>query len=202
MPTSANRQSQLTVVTLVLFLLIPDVFANQLFVSANRADIVPASPECLPREVPHATFAVPDNPDGTFSFDESHDLADLVLRRNGNQHVGMVGENVSFIYPAALLACQFAEDIAKVVPEQSKQTFTAEFRDKDNVVLAFPLCVCAKLSSCAGMDASCVGFERAMHNMTSFLHCANNCPLFLSPHWRKSQTPGVRRPSRGFTNFN
>jgi len=91
-----------------------------------------------------------------------------------------IGENVSFLYPAVLLACQFAEDIVQVVPEQSKQTFTAEFRDKDNAVIASPLCVC-KLSSGAGMDASCVGHERAMHNMASFLHYANNCSVFLHP---------------------
>lgn len=139
---SLERQIHLTVVTPVLLLLFSYVFANQLPVTPHRADIVASRPERLPGEVPAAAVAMPRNPDCAFAFDETDNCAHLVLGRNGYQHVNMVGPDVPFLDPALLLARQFMEHAAEILPQQSEQTPAAVFRYEHHMILAFPFRMC------------------------------------------------------------
>ena len=139
---SLERQIHLTVVTPVLLLLISNVFANQLLVTPHSADVVASRPERLAGEIPAAAFAMPRNPDCALALDEADDRAHLVLWRNGYQHVDMVGHHMPFLDPALLLARQFVEHAAEILPQQSEQTPAAAFRYEHHMILAFPFRMC------------------------------------------------------------
>lgn len=72
-------------------------------------------------------------------LDESDHLTDRVPGRNRDQHVHVVGQQVSFLDAALLLLGQPLEHFAQMAPQLNIQRFAAKLGYKHYVVLALPL---------------------------------------------------------------
>ena len=74
----------------------------------------------------------------TLAFHIPHHLSHCILGRDGDQHMHMVGLQVSFQHPALLLPGQIMQHVAKVFPELAIEHLPPAFRDPHDMELAFP----------------------------------------------------------------
>jgi transposase-like protein len=124
--------------SLVFLFLFLDVLADLLLISTHSRYIVPTSPKMFSHEVP-AFAHVTSNVNGTFPFHKPDDLRHWVLRRYRHQHVNMVTHQMSFLNATFLTFDQLSNDTPQMSPQGTIEYLPATFRDKDNVVFAFPL---------------------------------------------------------------
>ena len=134
-PLKVHRR---TIKELIVLPLILDILADDVFIDAYRGDEVPSAPEALlldsmtllGEEIVHA--------DGTFSFEEAHDMGDGILGRDFEEHVNVVGAGVGFEDLHFFLRSEEAEDFADLRSGVAVEHFLAVFGYNDDVILAIP----------------------------------------------------------------
>src|SRR5574341_105283 len=122
----------------VLLLLPLDVLADQRLVPADGRHKVPTRPEMLPHEVPLPLAVHPGQVDRALPLDEPDHLRHRVLRWNRDQHVHVIGQQVSFFDPTLLLGGQLPEHVPQVPPQLRIQRLAPVLRDEHHVILAVP----------------------------------------------------------------
>ena len=83
----------------------------------------------------------PGDVDRTLALNKPDHLGHRVFRRNGDQHVYVVRNQVSLLNLAFSLPSQVVKHLAQILAKLSVQGLTAIFRDKHYMVLAFPFCM-------------------------------------------------------------
>ena len=139
---SLEPQSQLPILVYVTAFLILDVIPSHAFVVPDCADIIATCPEMLPCEIRLSPVVIPGYPDGTLALDKADHLGNRIFRRNGDQHMHMVCEQMPLLNVTILLKSQ----LAKYIPENGAKVreygLLTVFWDKNDMVLALLTSVC------------------------------------------------------------
>src|SRR5208337_1584844 len=84
----------------ILKLLVPDVGPDRLFVPAYRRNEISACPELVSGEVLRLSLDILRDPNRAFTLDKTDDLGNRVFRRDRDQHVDVIGHQMSLLDPA------------------------------------------------------------------------------------------------------
>ena len=109
-----------------------------LLVPPDRRDEVAASPKLVPGEIARLALDVLRDPDRTLSFHEADHLRHGIFRRNGNQHVDVIGHQMAFFDLAFAPPRQFMEHVAQTLLDHAENRFLAVFRDENHMIFALP----------------------------------------------------------------
>jgi len=124
--------------TPVFAFLLLDVLPDSLFVSAYGGHEVSSGPEAEASEVLFSPKERPCNVDGALAFDVANHLSNRVLRWNRDEHVNMVGHEVTLQNVAFPLPSQFPEDLAQIPPKLLEEGFPSVLWNPYHMVLAVP----------------------------------------------------------------
>jgi hypothetical protein len=70
------------------------------------------------------------------ALDAPHHLGHRIFRRNGNQHVNVVGHQVTLFNPTLFLLGQGPKHLTQVLAQLRIESFAAVFRDEHHMVFA------------------------------------------------------------------
>ena len=104
----------------------------------NRVHEKAARPEVLPGIVALPFEEVPCDMDRALALEVAHHAGNRQLWRNVDQHVDMIGQQVSLLDPTAFLFGQPMKHPAKFSTHDAKERSTPILRDKYDVVFALP----------------------------------------------------------------
>ena len=128
---------QLLLLLLVYFLL-PDVSADDLFRQTDGTDAVSSRPEVIPREVALPPEILPVDPDGRLPFQKPYGVGHTELRRNTQQHVHVIRQGMTFDQLHAPPLTQLANDSPNPTSHLPKDHPFPILRDPSHVISAIP----------------------------------------------------------------
>src|ERR1700722_5318608 len=108
-----------------------DVFSDDRFGSPNGPDEVTSRPETLTDKPTLALAVNLRKMDRTFAFDIPHHLTHRVFRRNRQQHMDMIGHQMSFLDATFPLFGQLSKYRPKISLQFAIQHLPAVFRNED-----------------------------------------------------------------------
>ncbi len=111
------------------------------FVSPHRGRRAASRPEVVPNKVPAPLAEVARDMDRALPLDVPDHLRHRVLRWNRDQHMDMIGHQVTLFDLALLLPGQPTEDLPQVLPERPVQDLPAVLRNEDHMVFTLPFAV-------------------------------------------------------------
>ena len=126
-----------TVKELVVLPLILNVLSDGVLIDAYGVHKISARPETLlsDRSFPGEDIV---GADGTFAFEETHDVGDGMFGRYFENEVDMIGTGVAFQNFYFLLFGEFSEDFPDLDSDGSIENFLAVLWYNDHVVFAVP----------------------------------------------------------------
>lgn len=92
----------------------------------------------LASEVTLSAGEVPSNIDRALPLDVPYDLSYCILGRNRYQHMDMICQEVTLLYPALLPQGQLAKNTPKMSPQLFVEHLLSILRNKNDVILALP----------------------------------------------------------------
>ena len=116
----------------------PDVLANLRFVSTHRGHEVATCPKRVTREVPLSIRITTRDVDRALPFDEPDHLRNGVLRWDLDQHMNVIGHQMTLHDPTVLLSRQFMHDISQILADLAKDRLLPVLRNENDMKLTFP----------------------------------------------------------------
>jgi len=76
--------------------------------------------------------------DRALTLDVPHDLSYGILRRDRYQHMNVIYQEVTLLYPALFPQSQLTKNAPKMAPQLLVEHLLSILRNKNNVILALP----------------------------------------------------------------
>src|SRR3989338_1790270 len=186
--------------TLVLRLLVLDVFSDHRLVSPHGRDEVPSCPKMLAHEVSLSPAVLAGNMNRALTLDVTHDLRHRVFRRNREHHMDVIRHHMPLLDLAFFLPRKFAKHRPDLPPQRLEKRLPPAFRDEHDVILALPFGMALTLIVVHGLDSlpfalggSRKGVRVRLPELSNF-GClpgrAGGSPAYASPE----SGPQARRP--------
>jgi hypothetical protein len=125
----------------VLNLLFLDIASDFLRVPAYRIHEEAPRPEVLPHVIALPLQYVPRYVDRTLSLQIAHHAGNSQLRWNTDQHMHVIGQDMSFLDHTLFLLGQPVEHRPKLFAHHPEERPAAILRDKYDMVFALPFCM-------------------------------------------------------------
>ena len=125
--------------SLFILFLVVDVLLDGCLFQANGTHSVPSGPEVLTIEVPGLAAELSGDGNGAFAFQKADDGTDLDFGWYFDEHMDMVGHEVTLDYLAVFLARERVKDFAEARAYLAVEHFLSHLWHKDDMVFTVPL---------------------------------------------------------------